>query len=509
MNAKPLPAQRLRVAEARVPANELDAEGVVLSAAILDGRETLAKLRPFLLPFHFFADANRLIYQAVLDIDAAGSAIDLVAIARQLRRQGRLDQAGGKPYLALILEATPAAANVVEHARAIREAWRRREAAKIGQHIAISSGADVGSLGEYLSEAARQLTALVDPGERSAQALSADAIFEPLPPMRYIVQAIDLCPGAPGMWAGFGYSKKTIAAQAACLQIAAGLGKVWGCFSAAPGRVLHIDYEQGNRLTRERYQRLAMPLMLGPSELADRLVLITMPRLYLDAQGAEEELARLADGFDLVLIDSLRAAAPNIEENSSDARRPLDMLSRVSERTGAAFLVIHHARKPNQAQAGGAKYAIRGSGALFDACGSVLLFSGEKDQPSLVTHEKARASGLLTDDFEIDVADVPDGANPRAGVLVTAQGAMVRAGVRDAVAEEQARLGRVARNERLADELRALFRREPDQGGADSICAKLGRKRDDVRTALALLVSGGEVQQVGKTRDRRHVWAGA
>jgi hypothetical protein len=180
------------------------------------------------------------------------------------------------------------------------------------------------------------------------------------------------------------------------------------------------------------------------------------------------------------------------------------MLSRISEKTGAAFVVIHHARKPSATQMGGAKMAIRGSSALFDASGSVLIFEGEKGQPARISHEKARVSGQPAEDFELVITDVPDGSNPKAGLLVTAQAAVARAEMVD----RQACAERSARTERVANQLRALFRQEPTQGGADGIAAKLNRKTQDVRSALHLLVASGEVQQAGSTRDRRHTWTG-
>jgi hypothetical protein len=334
--------------------------------------------------------------------------------------------------------------------------------------------------------------------------LNADAIFAPLPPLTYVIQALDLCAGAPALWAGYGYSKKTLAAQAAALAIAAGLGKVWDCYAAPQGKVLHIDYEQGNRLTRERYQRLAVPAMVGPADLADRLALVTMPDLHLDKPQAEDAVARLVDGYGLVLIDSLRAAAPSIDENSSDARQPLDMLNRVSEKTGAAFIVIHHARKPNAQQSGGAKMAVRGSAALFDGCGSCLVFEAEKGQPTRVSHEKARASGILTDDFQIDVADVPDGQNHRAGLLVTGQGAPSRE--RQADDRERERIGE--QQELVRGEMVELFRTSPEFRGVDELANRLRRASRTVRGVLSLMIADGQVVVEGSTKNRRHRWVG-
>jgi hypothetical protein len=232
-------------------------------------------------------------------------------------------------------------------------------------------------------------------------------IFAPLPPVPWLVQALGLAPGAPTMIAGYGFSAKTMAAQSLAVAIALGKPDVWGFpVSGGPRSVLHLDYEQGERLTRDRYQRLVRGFGATPADLGDRLGFASLPQFYLDNPDAEAILTGLCAGKALLIVDSLRAAAPSVEENSSDARKTLDMLTRVSEATECAVLVLHHARKPSESQSGGAKMAIRGSGAHFDACSSVLVFVGEKGQPTKVSHEKERISGILTDDFSLTVEDV-------------------------------------------------------------------------------------------------------
>lgn len=334
---------------------------------------------------------------------------------------------------------------------------------------------------------------LIAPPPTAFAAIGAHEIFGELESVRYVIETLDMCPGAPTMWAGYGFSAKTVSAQAAAIAIAGGLGRVWGCYAAPRGRVLHIDYEQGSRLTRQRYQRLAMPHLLGSDDLQGHLALSTMPTTYLDDASAESELAKTADGYDLVLIDSLRAAAPSLDENSSDVRRVLDMLGRVSERTGAAVLVIHHARKPNQNAVGGAKMAIRGSGALFDACASVLVFeAADKNQPIRVTHEKARTSGTLADDFELEVTDVPDGANPRAGLIVAATSACR--------ASQQSGNQRV---DEMKERVRAHLREHGEASGRKPLRARLNVNRDVLYAALDEMEASGEVENVGtKQRPR-------
>lgn len=242
--------------------------------------------------------------------------------------------------------------------------------------------------------------------------LSVAEIMAPLPPIPYLVEAFDICPGAPTLAAGLGFSAKTLLTHAAALAVATG-APAWGKYAVRQGGVILLDYEQGEHLTRRRIQRMARGMALVPE--GNSLRLASMPRMYLDSEGdeknpsAEDELTALCKGVALLIVDSLSAACPTLEENSASARKTLDMLGRVSEATGCVAIVIHHARKPSQNDVGGARNAIRGSGAIFDACGSVLVFERRADATIQITHEKARTSGKPHAPITLAIVDTPDG----------------------------------------------------------------------------------------------------
>lgn len=395
-----------------------EAEAAVLSACTLDPAR-IAAVAEVLSPADFNSLSNQRIWSALLRMHSDGVAIDVASLASVLREKGDLDKVGGTPYLLTLVDATPAVAHVVDHAEIVRDCARRRWAA--GRLTELAAQARSGDPLEGLLAGAREFVSRAEAEERSAlPVVGVDGIFDPLPAVPWVCRALDLCPGAPILVAGFGFSGKTVAVQSLALSIAAGL-PVWGTFEARKGRVLHVDYEQGDRLTRERYQRLAAGLMVGPSDLGDRLSLSCMPSLYLDGSASESVLCRALDDYTLAIFDSLRASAPSVEENSSEVRRVLDVLTRVSEKTGCATLVIHHARKPQKDAAGGAKASIRGSGAIYDACSSVLVFEASKGMPTTVSHEKARTSGVLAEDFSLTIADVPNGGDERWGLIVSAE----------------------------------------------------------------------------------------
>jgi len=252
--------------------------------------------------------------------------------------------------------------------------------------------------------------------------IAAAEIFAPLPPVSWIVEGLQLCAGRPGVLAGYGASGKTVAAQALALAVASGR-KVWNHFSTSlvGRRVLHLDYEQGSHATRRRYQRLALGHGIDPRALSDRLELIVLPTFHLDAPNAYDVLAREAEGSALVLIDSLRASTPNTDENDSRIRLALDNLTRASEATGAAFLVIHHDGKTKESHAD-VRQTLRGSSGIFDASGCILgIAPGKGKLDARPVHQKkppAEAEGHGLDDFELTFVDVPQGTNPAAGLRV-------------------------------------------------------------------------------------------
>ncbi|WP_438015004.1 AAA family ATPase [Sorangium sp. So ce315] len=249
----------------------------------------------------------------------------------------------------------------------------RRDArvlAKVGQLIARAEKA----------EAARDLVLGVRPK-------TGAAILEPLPEQRWLVKDLQWCAGRPAMLIAAAGSGKTIVCQSAAVSLAAGrplFGWFWGPPRSRDVRVLHLDYEQGDYATRRRYQKIVRGMGLTAEELERvqrNLNLLCFPQIYLTSKNAEAEFKRAVDGVDLCIIDSLRVACRGLDENDSAIRDAIDIITRVSQATGCAFLVIHHAGK-GSGQKRDARELGRGSSAIFDASGSVLnlCLDGDGDE---------------------------------------------------------------------------------------------------------------------------------
>lgn len=323
------------------------------------------------------------------------------------------------------------------------------------------------------------------------------SIFAPLPPVSWIVKGLQLGAGRPAVFAGYGSSGKTSAAQALALAVASGRAP-WEHpdFSCErPRHVIHIDHEQGRRGTLLKYQRLAAGMGIDwERDLEDRLSVSVFPRFYLNTPDAEEAYAALCTehGAELIIIDALKGATPGSDENDSKIRESLDNLTRVSERTKTAFVVLHHAGKIKEGQADG-RMALRGSSAIYDAAGLVLLMHGEHGKPKRVSHQKNApdASDDIIDDFFLTLEVVrPDGEEGEPGASCI---------VYRSVEEVEGERSPEERKQELIDRVRQVVAAHPGIG-ARALREKIGGKAELVDDAVKSLVTSGEIVQ----RKERH-----
>jgi hypothetical protein len=410
----------------RVPPNDLGAEAAVLSAILFpideeNRNQVLDEVIPILFPQHLYSDANRTIYQAIVSLRAAGMPVDAVTVRGWLADAGKLERVGGDQYLEDLMLKVPATAYPVAYARRIvAKARVRSTIATLQEHAALGYCVN-GESNAYLESVLRSVQDCVKPDDKGFRLLTGDQIFAQLDPIKWVSPELCLGPGRPTLVPGYGYSLKTYSLQSMAVAIATGR-RIWGEFRCVKGKVLHLDYEQGEYATRTRYQRLAFGLGASPEELFESLSLACFPDVYLNSPGVEGTLCRLCDTFSLCIIDSFRAAVPGVDENDSGVRLYLDILTRVSERTGCAFVVVHHAGKDSPDR--DSRQSARGSSAIFDACGTVLKLAGKKAfepvKVELVKTSAAASGKMQQTSFYIEAVDIcsDDGSNPKAGIRI-------------------------------------------------------------------------------------------
>jgi hypothetical protein len=410
-------------ANGREPPHDLAVEAAVLAAMLLSADAARLVLAGPLRAEHFYSPAHRRIFTTVQDLVAAGSPVDAVVVESLLRDRGLLDLVGGPSYLDQLVRATPAAAEHVEaHAKIGFDKWRLRLA--IDTHLAIVAQGygEVGDVNAYLDAAVRAVAEHQREAPRIAggfvlgvQPLDADELFVPLPPVDFLSKDLQWCQGRPATIVGVGGCGKTLAIQSAALSLASGARPIWEHFAIGRrARVLHLDHDNGTRAMQRRYQRLALGMGLTADDVRGFIRFIPGPRIRATDPRARDAYRRAVEGWDICFLDSLKGFTTGIDENDARIRDCFDqILLPVSEDTGCAFVVLHHAGK------GGAQKpdheAGRGSSAIFDGSGSQLRFT-------LGTIEVGRGAGESTCSKCSEAGTIEDGATQAASLCLACMG---------------------------------------------------------------------------------------
>jgi replicative DNA helicase len=104
----------------RQPPYAAEAEVSVLGGMLIDG-DAVAKAMESLDETMFYREAHRRIFRSMARLFQRGEVVDPTTVAEDLKQTDDLEQAGGLPYLAELLDAVPTAANIDFHARIVRE----------------------------------------------------------------------------------------------------------------------------------------------------------------------------------------------------------------------------------------------------------------------------------------------------------------------------------------------------------------------------------------------------
>lgn len=110
----------------RLPPQNLDAERALLGSMLLS-HNAIDEIADIIQPNLFYNDAHIRIADAIFRLaETTIGGIDAVTVAEELERHNELDDVGGPPYLARILETVPHAAHVKYYADIVRDKYVRR-----------------------------------------------------------------------------------------------------------------------------------------------------------------------------------------------------------------------------------------------------------------------------------------------------------------------------------------------------------------------------------------------
>jgi hypothetical protein len=165
--------------------------------------------------------------------------------------------------------------------------------------------------------------------------------------------------------------------------------------------VLWCDFDNGPRMTHERFEALGRARDLSPDI---PLSYVSMPLPWLDASDQHAMWALMiriqTQHAQLVVIDNLATVKGSAEENSASMAQVMSQFRLLAERTGAAIVLIHHQRKEFAARKGGdtptrAGDRLRGHSSIEAAIDLALLVERPPQANTVTLHgTKVRGVGV-------------------------------------------------------------------------------------------------------------------
>lgn len=155
-----------RIPTMRLAPNSIEAEQALLSGILLD-TQAWDRVADRLSASDFYSAEHRHIFEAIAEISEPGRNVDAVTVGEHLSKLGRLNQAGGYPYLTELVRDSVGAANIVAYARTVREcAMLRQLIAAAGDIAAAAYEPQRRAAADIVDEAERRILDIADRGER-------------------------------------------------------------------------------------------------------------------------------------------------------------------------------------------------------------------------------------------------------------------------------------------------------------------------------------------------------
>ena len=145
----------------KIPPHNLDAEQAVLGSLLLDWGSA-GDVVQVLKAHDFYSLQNQLVYDSIVRLYAAGTRGDILTLADDLTKRGKLDEAGGIAYLSTLTDVVPTSANVSYYTSIVQDQSTRRSLIGLSSEIKADSFDETKESRAVLEEAEKKIFALTD-----------------------------------------------------------------------------------------------------------------------------------------------------------------------------------------------------------------------------------------------------------------------------------------------------------------------------------------------------------
>ena len=352
--------------------------GMLLNSLVCDEVATIVRAQDF------YSDANRRLFQCLLDMHNEGKGIDLILLTERLRRTGEMEQIGGEAYLAELMSQVEVAAHAPRYAEIVRDKSILRDLIETTSNILSNAYESEKTPRELIAEAEENIFQISD--ERSSKNVL---------PMRDIMEDFwkkidDMEMG--GILTGFEKIDKMLNGLHASELIILAARPSMGKTALAANIAEHVAIE-------EKQPVLFFSLEMSRDELAMRMLCSrarVKKRYIIDNNLSEDERSRINKAHSdlansLLFIDD--TSAHTVSEIAAAARR-------LKRQSGLALIIIDYLTyiepdnplEPRQEQV--AKAARRLKGLARDLDVPVLCLAQVNRQAEQAKDNRPRLSNL-------------------------------------------------------------------------------------------------------------------
>ncbi|MDO4462790.1 MAG: replicative DNA helicase [Bacteroidia bacterium] len=224
----------------KMPPQAIQFEESVLGALMIE-HDAFQNVAEILKTEHFYVDAHRRIYNAMIALNNSMMPTDMLLVSEQLKKTGELELVGGLPALVKLTREAPNAVNIELHARIIFQKYVQRALIHLGVKMQEGGYDDSRDVEEVLDESEQKLFDLAQGSMKKEVLQISPVIAEAIEQMKQAAARKD---GLSGIPSGFpGIDKLTSGWQPSTMVVIAArpaMGKT--AFVLSMARRMAMDY---------------------------------------------------------------------------------------------------------------------------------------------------------------------------------------------------------------------------------------------------------------------------
>ena len=179
-----------------LPPQNIEAEQAVLGAIFLN-TDALADAMEYVEPDDFYRRAHQILFQAMVDLNNDGEAIDVLTVQNYLTTNNQLDDVGGVAYIAELATSVPTAANAGYYAKIVEEKSMLRRLISTATNIITQANNGDDDVPSLLDSAERQIMDVSERRNRSGFREIKDVLNETLSDIDRLSQQSEDITGLP------------------------------------------------------------------------------------------------------------------------------------------------------------------------------------------------------------------------------------------------------------------------------------------------------------------------